>query len=240
MKKRIRLTEGGLHKIIRKCVNEALCEMENFTYTCDDYRDAGTTANVKYFGEVKQVYNALKRWVQNSSKKRLWDIFHDDEWEGLRNHARSVAETFAFKNKYDSNASDEDIQKIQDFAKNVRNIEYPDMPLASGFADKAENIIKALKQYYHEYNDLIDYFMDKHNDPSMKQKDMKADWDKFDSTLNARKNSQQLNANYSQALRTVSDPFGYSHKRGALDRYDSVIDNDDEYNQMLLNDRYLD
>lgn len=241
--KRVNLTEQDLHRLINEAINEALDEMEKFEYTADDYRDAGSTSNVKEFNALEHVYQYLKQWlnsINHYGDKKEWTILQDNEWESLIKMARNVAERFVFKNKYDNNnLSEEDWGMIQNFGNRVSKIGFPDMPLRSSFVEKAQNIIKSLNGYYHEYSDIIDYFISKHDDYSMKQLDMKADWNKFDSTVNKRTEGQHLNANYTQALRTVTDPFGYSNKRGALDRYDSVIENDDEWNENLLKNRYL-
>lgn len=73
MKKRIRLTEGDLHNIIRKCVNEALnetIEMQDFNgQTLDDFEDAYYNGDYERCKQLCDYIDAYGLW--GSLKRRL-------------------------------------------------------------------------------------------------------------------------------------------------------------------------
>ncbi len=74
MKQRIRLTEGDLHRIVRKCINEALDEMEWPTY----YHAAKKMYNSDKPNSYDRAQSLMDKAVKEFNKKHSFDAVGDE------------------------------------------------------------------------------------------------------------------------------------------------------------------
>ena len=98
--RRVRLTEGQLHRIIRNAVNESLCdkhdiikiggsrEKANFLieYPVNDYRSVAFTT------QARDAQSALEKVVAYIEKKKWFGLFDDDHVDEMDEEERDQME----------------------------------------------------------------------------------------------------------------------------------------------------
>ena len=95
MKQRIRLTEGDLHRIIRRCVNEALNEISDKTVwnaTHKSYNTMDSRGNFPSFRKEVQ-YNNLA--------DASWDRAHKPNSESMKKLVKAIEEKFPYIHDFD-------------------------------------------------------------------------------------------------------------------------------------------
>lgn len=219
-KNRIRLTEADLHRIVENSVKIVLNEMEDFKYDISDYRDIGSTSNIRYFSEIQDCYKQLNAII--NSNKSNWDFLHMENWDDFIRELKDAARRMKFYSQ--DYVSPEDKVKIEQFIKDVDRIPYPDLSVSSNtsFVEKAESVKKIIKIAYNLFDDFINYFLSKHDSGDMKQQDIDADWAKFDKTRLQRDANNKSRGEADQFLRNFNP---YSLNMGnPLSRYNRAME----------------
>jgi hypothetical protein len=214
----MKISRNKLMEMIRKSVQKVLNE-----------RDLGTSVGLKRFDAILDTYNNIKKLL--NSKASDWDFLHMTDWGKVFNNLRDTQRFML----WDCGTNEEIKAKCKEFDKNVHEIPYPDMLIASNssFADKTESIKKSLMCAYRVYNDFIDYLVSKHESGELKQQDIDADWAEFDNRKKKMIDASKLDAYDGMVHRQLKNGFGRDvNYPDPLKRYDIVANPNDEDNQL--------
>lgn len=227
MRQIIKLKESELRNMIYESVKKVLNE---------EYRDLGNTSGLKSYYLVFELYNKIKNLI--NSNEDDWKFLHsEDDWYNFFNKLKDVPEQMKFYTSYKGNPDKDVNDALENFAKNCRNIPYPDLSTvsSSSFVEKTKSIKNCLKYAYKLYDNFINYLVSRHENDDTKQEDMKSDWSNFEKNKQDVVNKAKAKAESDYIIRKYSDSWGRSHKRGALDRYDLVANPEKEGNKEFHN-----
>ena len=95
MKKRIRLTEGQLHKIVRRCINEAVNEISDKTVWNATHKAANAMNSRGQFPSFR------KEVQYHNLSDASWDRAHKPNSISMRNLVKAIEEEFPYIYDYD-------------------------------------------------------------------------------------------------------------------------------------------
>lgn len=213
------INEAQLKQIIMESVKRTLFEIDDFRHKC---KELGSESNISNFSDVYRLYNEINKILNNydnsENDRKDWDLLHSQEWDSFFNKIKNLPEQLRFYNQ--DNVSEEDYEILKNFSNECADIDYGYFSFDSSFVEKSHQIINSLRKALNIYGNFIDYFLKKHENSSIKDNDIKSDWEMFDRERKSFLDRNTSSAILGQAFRDI--PL-HSNEKSALKRYDRAM-----------------